>query len=34
MSRVAKNPIALPAGVEVTLVPNEVSVKGPLGTMK
>lgn len=33
MSRVAKNPIALPAGVEVTLVPNEVSVKGPLGTM-
>ncbi|CAH1080274.1 50S ribosomal protein L6 [Candidatus Nitrotoga sp. 1052] len=34
MSRVAKNPIALPAGVEVTLIPNEVSVKGPLGTMK
>jgi len=34
MSRVAKNPIALPAGVEVTLVQNEVSVKGPLGVMK
>ncbi|MDO8369452.1 MAG: 50S ribosomal protein L6 [Candidatus Nitrotoga sp.] len=34
MSRVAKNPITLPAGVEVTLIPNEVSVKGPLGTMK
>ena len=34
MSRVAKNPIILPAGVEVTLVTNEVSVKGPLGIMK
>ncbi|CAH1387648.1 50S ribosomal protein L6 [Candidatus Nitrotoga sp. M5] len=34
MSRVAKNPIVLPAGVEVTLGLNEVSVKGPLGTMK
>lgn len=34
MSRVAKNPIVLPAGVEVTLVTNEVSVKGPLGIMK
>ena len=34
MSRVAKNPIALPAGVEVTLAANEVSIKGPLGTMK
>jgi len=34
MSRVAKNPIALPAGVEVTLAANEVSVKGPLGTLK
>jgi len=34
MSRVAKNPIALPAGVDVTLVANEVSVKGPLGVMK
>lgn len=34
MSRVAKNPIALPAGVEVMLAANEVSVKGPLGMMK
>ena len=34
MSRVAKNPIALPAGVEVTLSANEVSIKGPLGIMK
>jgi large subunit ribosomal protein L6 len=34
MSRVAKNPIALPAGVEVLLAANEVSVKGPLGTLK
>lgn len=34
MSRVAKNPIALPAGVEVTLDANEVSVKGPLGMLK
>jgi large subunit ribosomal protein L6 len=34
MSRVAKNPIALPAGVEVALAANEVSVKGPLGTLK
>jgi large subunit ribosomal protein L6 len=34
MSRVAKNPIALPAGVEVTFLDNEVSIKGPLGIMK
>ena len=34
MSRVAKNPIVLPAGVEVTLAANAVSVKGPLGTLK
>jgi large subunit ribosomal protein L6 len=34
MSRVAKNPIVLPAGVEVMLAANEVSVKGPLGTLK
>jgi large subunit ribosomal protein L6 len=34
MSRVAKNPILLPAGVEVTLAANEVSIKGPLGTLK
>ena len=34
MSRVAKNPIQLPAGVEVALAANEISVKGPLGTLK
>lgn len=34
MSRVAKNPIVLPAGVEVAMAANEISVKGPLGTMK
>lgn len=34
MSRVGKNPIAVPAGVEVTLASNQVSVKGPLGTLQ
>ncbi|MBI5658592.1 MAG: 50S ribosomal protein L6 [Nitrosomonadales bacterium] len=34
MSRIAKNPIVLPAGVEVTLAANEISVKGPMGTLK
>lgn len=34
MSRVAKNPIVLPAGVEIALAANEISVKGPLGTLK
>jgi len=34
MSRVAKNPIVVPSGVEVTLAANEISVKGPMGTMK
>ena len=33
MSRVAKNPIAVPAGVEVTLG-ADISVKGPLGTIR
>jgi large subunit ribosomal protein L6 len=33
MSRIAKNPIALPKGVEVTLVSGSISVKGPLGTV-
>lgn len=33
MSRVAKNPVVIPAGVEITLAANEVSVKGPLGTL-
>jgi large subunit ribosomal protein L6 len=33
MSRIAKNPIKLPAGVEVTLG-DEIVVKGPLGILK
>ena len=33
MSRIAKNPIPLPKGVEVTLG-NEIAVKGPLGSLK
>jgi len=33
MSRVGKNPISLPQGVEVTLG-AEISVKGPLGVLK
>lgn len=34
MSRVAKNPIVLPQGVEVALDAEMISVKGPLGSMK
>ncbi len=34
MSRVAKNPIVVPSGVEVALAAGEVSIKGPLGTLK
>jgi large subunit ribosomal protein L6 len=34
MSRVAKNPVALPKGVETTLSAAEITVKGPLGTLK
>jgi len=34
MSRVAKNPITVPAGIDITLSVNQVSVKGPLGTLK
>ena len=34
MSRIAKYPVELPKGVDVTLGAGEVSVKGPLGTLK
>ncbi|MCK0510520.1 50S ribosomal protein L6 [Aromatoleum buckelii] len=34
MSRVAKNPVAIPQGVEITVGADEVSVKGPLGAVK
>ena len=33
MSRVAKNPVVLPQGVEVTLGAELISVKGPLGAI-
>jgi large subunit ribosomal protein L6 len=34
MSRIAKYPITVPQGVEVTLSGTEISIKGPLGTLK
>lgn len=34
MSRVAKNPIVVPTGVEVLLASDTISIKGPLGTLK
>lgn len=33
MSRVAKNPVVVPAGVEVDLSAERISVKGPLGVL-
>ena len=33
MSRIGRKPIAIPAGVEVAVNGNEVTVKGPKGTM-
>ena len=33
MSRVAKNPISVPKGVEVTLEGRSVKVKGPNGDL-
>ena len=33
MSRVAKNPVVLPKGVEATLSADQISIKGPLGTL-
>lgn len=33
MSRVAKNPISVPAGVEVSLAAGKISVKGPMGSL-
>ena len=34
MSRVAKNPIVLPQGVDVALGNEDITVKGPLGAIK
>ncbi len=33
MSRIAKYPVPLPKGVDVTLAAGQISVKGPLGTI-
>lgn len=33
MSRIAKNPVALPKGVEVAVTANQVTIKGPLGSL-
>ncbi len=33
MSRIAKNPIPVPKGVEVSIAQGQISVKGPLGTI-
>jgi len=34
MSRIAKYPVDVPKGVEVTLTDTEVAIKGPLGTLQ
>lgn len=34
MSRVARMPIALPPGVEIDIGPNQIAVKGPLGSLR
>jgi large subunit ribosomal protein L6 len=33
MSRVGKSPVALPKGVETTISADQITVKGPLGTL-
>lgn len=33
MSRIGNYPVVVPKGVEVTLTPTEISVKGPLGAL-
>ena len=33
MSRIGKMPISIPAGVDVTINDNVVTVKGPKGTL-
>ena len=32
MSRIGKSPVVVPAGVEVAIAPDSISIKGPLGT--
>jgi len=33
MSRIAKNPVALPKGVEAVVATDQITVKGPLGSL-
>jgi large subunit ribosomal protein L6 len=33
MSRIAKYPVTLPKGVEATIAADQISIKGPLGTL-
>ncbi|MFS8640032.1 MAG: 50S ribosomal protein L6, partial [Symbiobacteriaceae bacterium] len=33
MSRIGKQPIAIPSGVDVTISGQQVTVKGPKGTL-
>ena len=33
MSRIAKYPVNLPAGVEVNVAPDQIAIKGPLGSL-
>ncbi|CAM5214644.1 50S ribosomal protein L6 [Oligella ureolytica] len=33
MSRIAKNPVAVPSGVEVNITNDNIRVKGPLGEL-
>ncbi|MDR2208582.1 MAG: 50S ribosomal protein L6 [Azoarcus sp.] len=33
MSRVGKNPVVIPGGVEVNIAGSDLSIKGPLGTL-
>ena len=33
MSRIAKYPVNVPAGVEVSLATEHIAIKGPLGTL-
>jgi large subunit ribosomal protein L6 len=34
MSRIAKNPVELPKGVEASIAADSITVKGPLGSLK
>tara|TARA_B110000238_G_scaffold74740_1_gene82287 strand:- start:319 stop:852 length:534 start_codon:yes stop_codon:yes gene_type:complete len=34
MSRIAKNPVVIPEKVEINIVANEITVKGPLGELR